>query len=253
MNNSIVHKATVLLIAITSLYLFYPIFCHAEQTFFYRADTRPREIIFNSGFPPLGNNDNMYQHVDGWSCFSGSQDSAFISTSASESFSRQWGAGSVLSGTHFYLYTVRATPNFYNVAQSLRTAYEQTGDIRLSAMADNYGYQQEWAAAGAIANTQIREVTEYISNGSELAPTRVDSYPNPHYLATPTAPSTSSYPILPLPDSASSSVCSVCLSSSSGDHPSIRKKGDIESDIACRQRFNFILFNSWSDDLPVFH
>lgn len=158
----------------------------------------------------------------------------------------------MLSGTHFYLYTIRATPNFYNVAQSLRTAYEETGDIRLSAMVDNYGYQEEWAAEGVIASAQIREATEYISNGSDLAPTRVSSYPNPHYLATPSAPSTSSYPIPPLPDSESSSICSVCLSFSSEEHASIRKKGDMENDIACRKRFNFILFNSWSDDLPVF-
>ncbi len=56
----------------------------AYSVFFFRYSVVPPEQVFQQGFLPLGNNNNVYQHVTGVSCFDRNANSRFISTSSLE-------------------------------------------------------------------------------------------------------------------------------------------------------------------------
>ena len=53
-----------------------------------RADTRKPKDVFLNGFPPLGTNQDLLQHLSGVSC---AKDTALVDTTSSEDFAFEWG------------------------------------------------------------------------------------------------------------------------------------------------------------------
>ena len=90
--------------------------------FVYRADRRGPKVVFETGFPALGNNANLLEHLSGVSCSKdeGQGTSAFVDTTASLTFAIKW--GKMFDRTFeepFYVYEIRPTKNFYDCAESL--------------------------------------------------------------------------------------------------------------------------------------
>ena len=136
-------------------------------TFVYRADFRPPEVIFANGFPALGDNDDLHDHMTGGSCKIGNNpgSTAFVATTSDERFAVNWGRDRIVirppETQQYYVYKIRATANFYNAEASLRVAYHNTGDRKYSADADHYAYQKEWLAYNGIPASQVEMVTIY--------------------------------------------------------------------------------------------
>ena len=113
---------TVLASLILSLLLVcLPNQAHADlPKFVYRADFRSAAMIFESGFPNLGDNINMIEQVTGVSCSHGSSPStAFVATTSEEAFAEQWGGDQLWldrykAGPNVQIFKIRATHNFYD-------------------------------------------------------------------------------------------------------------------------------------------
>lgn len=176
-----------------SVLLFFSFFSYAVE-YTYRADSRPPEVVFSEGFESLGNNGNLYLHVEGDTCYSGSRESAFVSTSASRDFSIGWGQLN-RPGTTYYVYTIRSTNNFYDAYQSLIAGYNNTGNTRIYNTARTNRHQEEYSALGGISASQIVEAEEFISNGEDASPTFVMGIPNPNYVRENTQSNPNAYPV----------------------------------------------------------
>lgn len=192
------------------LLLFFPLISYALDVF--RMDTRSpfgSNGIFQNGFQSLGNNRDLYAHVNGSTCFSGSSDSYFISTSSYEPFSTSLGPTDV--GTTFYVYRIRASYNFYNVYESLMHAYEDTGIEEFRNLANDYEGEEEYAATSTIDPSQIIDVSEFVSTGDNEDPTFVVGYSNPNYIPSDNRqPNPNPFHFVHNPPY-DLSVCSICL------------------------------------------
>ncbi|MEX1829796.1 enterotoxin A family protein [Luteibacter sp. CQ10] len=151
----------------------------SHASFLYRADTRPPEEIFRSGFAPSGSNPSLFQHVTGYTCQPGEQTTGFIATSSSEQFAIGWGRDTFTEGTHFYVYRIRSSLHFYNAGQSLFHASHQTGDTVYEYAGWTYLAESEWVTPRTIPAADVIEATEYVSRGRDALPERVQSFENP--------------------------------------------------------------------------
>ena len=138
----------------------------APPKYVYRADFRPPEKIFSNGFQALGNNANLDDHVTGVSCSSSYHNSAFVATTSSKEFAVAWGRDRTAVnckslGEYVYVYTIRATDNFYDAHESLLEAYHNTGDSNYQVLAERFRSQHEWLAYNGIPNNQVKDVDMY--------------------------------------------------------------------------------------------
>ncbi|MDC9612631.1 hypothetical protein PSI19_01785 [Xenorhabdus khoisanae] len=165
------------------------------QTFFYRSDSRAPTGpggIFEMGFHPWGENDNLLEHVEADSLggHGGAPTSAFVATSTDSDVVVDISAAEEGDGTEFYLYEVRPTDNFYSVETSFRE-WGRTDSGYLEAL-DDFGDQHEYVAFGGISREQIRRATLYrIVNGIPV-PSRIED--NAHYQEITSAANPDPYP-----------------------------------------------------------
>lgn len=184
----------------------------------YRADTRPPEEVFNTGFQNLGDNDRIIEHVEGESCFSGTQNSAFISTTLHSDFAVNWLSEGRNSGNTYYVYEIRPTNNFYDVTSTLLRGYQITQRQRFWDVAYYFQGQAEVVAFGGISAEQIVSAREYITTGVNTPPTLVRVINNANYVNDAISDSYgSAYPYVYADDAAddSSSCSSYCSVESS--------------------------------------
>jgi len=158
----------------------------------YRADTRPPDGasgIFSTGFHPWGENDNLAQHVLGFSLGEENQfGSAFVATTADFEFAT--GPFFAEGRTGFWVYEIRPTNNFYSVVLSFEH-YVQTDDYYQELLSD-YRHQAEYAALGGIAREQIIRATYYSVENGRAVPGVSEA--NSSYVPDSTAANDSYYP-----------------------------------------------------------
>ena len=142
--------------------------------FVYRMDFRGPDIIFDKGFQPLGDNDNLYQHVNGDSCNSGTADTAFVATTSDKQFAMDWVKNSFCSkkretADKYYVYTIQATKKFYNAHASLL----KTGEKKNRELANRFKNENEWLAfegvpAKRIQKADIYSIPKYVQTGTKM-------------------------------------------------------------------------------------
>ncbi|SEM38628.1 Pertussis toxin, subunit 1 [Luteibacter sp. UNCMF331Sha3.1] len=166
--------------------------CQAER-FLYRMDMRPPDAIFATGFIPPGVNTNLYRHVTGQTCYFSEQTSGFVATTSDAQFALDWGSEVVRRGRRFYVYRIRQTAQFYNTTTSLMHAYAATAHQPYREAARTFVEQSEWASRGTIPRHTIVDAAEYVSRGPAVAPERVTTHINLHYVAAPSTVVTTPY------------------------------------------------------------
>ncbi len=206
----------------------------------YRNDQRPPEIIFQQGFLPLGENDNILSHVEGESCISGTRNSVFVATTTNYGFAENFGRD-VPEGDAFWVYSIRPTDNFYSAYTSLMHAYEDSGHEIFRTTADTFLEQREYMAFFGVASTQIMGAWLYRSNGLGVEPSRLSYTTNPYYIEEHTDVNQNPYPIYYIPTPSSSlHSCERCISSMS----SIKKGNDLSIRIIeCERLMSTLLVN----------
>lgn len=164
----------------------WPAWAYPPPELVYRMDTRSPDDIFRNGFIPVGHNTNLYEHVEGFTCFGGDRTSGFVATTDDESFATGWGSWWLSNGSHFFVYRIRPTTQFYSTTASLMHAYQSEGREAYRMLADRFIGQGEWVSRGRIPALSIVDATEYISRGSGgLPPTRVTIHTNTGYVEAP--------------------------------------------------------------------
>ena len=149
----------------------------------YRSDYRSPDDIFENGFQALGDNDNLYDHVSGASCYKHARNTAFVATTSDKTFAINWTKNSFCfreTAEFFYVYKIRATENFYNAVASLRSI----GKKKYTDLANNFEHEEEWLALGGVRNTQIELAEKYRMPDLEakVEPKRVEIITNDdHY------------------------------------------------------------------------
>lgn len=182
------------LMVIFSLLFFSPALL--AQTFFYRSDSRPptgADGIFERGFHPWGENDNLLEHVQGDSLgeHGAAASSAFVATSTDSGVAIGISAAEEEDGTEFYLYEIRPTNNFYSVDGSFRAWGNSDAGYR--AALEDFGHQQEYVAFGGISREQVFRATLYrVVGGQPTATTTI--FNNGHYENIASAASVGPYP-----------------------------------------------------------
>lgn len=138
----------------------------------YRFDTRAPEEIFQFGFSARGGNDNVEQHVSGFSLRNqiGSESaSAFIATTASQASVNRWMPVAMVQNAGYsnrmWVYTIRATSNFIDINRILENTERVDPSARTRRNANillaRYGDQDEWAALDNISYQQVFTAVEY--------------------------------------------------------------------------------------------
>ena len=81
----------------------------------------------------LGQNDDLIQHARGESTHygSGNKDNAFVSTSSKEELANEWARLQLFHPSNrdkkfIYVFTIQANQDFYNLCESLMTAFDPT-------------------------------------------------------------------------------------------------------------------------------
>jgi len=164
----------------------FSIACRAQHIV-YRMDRRPPAEIFAQGFVPPGNDANLYRHVTGETCYSGSRSSAFVSTTSDMTFARDWGSEITRSGRRFYVYRIRPTTRFYPTTISLLHAHSVTENPAYRLAATTFVEQREWASHGAIPANSVIDAVEFVSRGPLQAPQRIATHTNARYVQAATA------------------------------------------------------------------
>lgn len=184
----------------------------AYSAFFFRYSMVSPEMAFQVGFIPLGDNNNLYQHVTGASCFDRDANSRFISTSSSESMAMEMANADTPIGSHYYLYRIRPTANFYNSMNSIQAAMNRTNDERFFEAYLYYMLEDEWLAEGGIRAEQIHSAREYQSHGPHQEAIFIREYQNSAYIDAESVPNNSIYRVsdLPLAHISEQGSCSVC-------------------------------------------
>ncbi len=166
----------------------------------YRYDSRNYEDVFQNGFTSWGGNDNILEHLTGRSCAnSATRNSAFISTSRSETYTRVYldsrmmdafraqQAGEGTGDFYGYIYHIRADTNFYEAVSSYLSYVETYGEGSASLGAGALAtYQSEWLAHRRISGSNIRGVTRIHRNG-RTGEVSEQYIPNPGYVESATA------------------------------------------------------------------
>lgn len=210
--------------------------------YLYRMDTRPHDEVFINGFATLGNNRNLYLYIEGESCFSGSRDAAFVSTSDSQDFAIEWGRSN-RRGSTFYVYRMIPNERFYNATNSLLNAYDQTRNRVYYNTAHRFAHQREWVSYGNISANQIVDVVEYTSNGIDTPPTMVIGYSNPNFYQRVTQPNQGNFTWnFDEDEDSSGSICSSVCSSSSSSFSKYQNTNDVYDWLRCKRKIiNYLL------------
>jgi len=168
----------------------------APPTFVYRGTSVAPDVAFAQGFPARGNNEDMIQHITGASC-TRSQDSAFVSTSATEavahSFTRRHIRMDIDSDG--YVYRIRADGNFFSAYDSLMEAYGRTRNPSFQETANYYQEDHEFLARGGVQPSLVESVTIYRFNERTRQIEVVETRQNPNYIAADTTANAAPYPI----------------------------------------------------------
>ena len=135
----------------------------------YIASLREPDEVFKDGFPPLGYNDNLLDHVTRDSCQNGKQHrgtTAFVDTTANEVYAKEWGLQLVSNSppqTKFFIYKILVSENFYNCYQSLVNLFKKTKIAAYEQEARKIfeGIEMRWLAYGGINAVLVEEVTQY--------------------------------------------------------------------------------------------
>ena len=167
--------------------------------FVYRIDTRSPEEIFKYGFSPVGNNMDLIRHV------TGVDGSGFVSTSSNEAavingiapFTiRTFSAAS----RNAWLYTIRATGDFYDVNTTLRTIeaeedpHELINENRIENVLNRYNWQEEWVSTRSISPELIQTAQEVtLDRGSSTVRFTGNDSSNARYLDRDTTGNSNPY------------------------------------------------------------
>lgn len=132
----------------------------------YRADFREHEAdIFKNGMASSGTNTDLLSHYKGDSCNYKEATSAFVATSAVQAVAVQYAEIHLNrdpSKAHIYVYTIRATDNFYELKTSLLKAGTKKNDPRYQKQANLCCADHEWIAYLNIPANQIKSATRYV-------------------------------------------------------------------------------------------
>ncbi|MBD5422995.1 MAG: toxin [Mycoplasma sp.] len=136
--------------------------------FVYRIDTRKPEVIFETGFNPVGNVRDFFTHILGERM----RDNYFISTSetvtAALRFFASW-LDEPIGREEVYLYEIRADHTFYNARTTGENFLDRVLNNQITYQHGNrddalfcinllrgdFAYQREWFSEGPIAREQI--------------------------------------------------------------------------------------------------
>lgn len=136
--------------------------------FLYRIDTRKPEVIFETGFNPVGNVRDFFTHILGERM----RDSYFISTSetitAALRFFASW-LDEPIGRDEVYLYEIRADQRFYNARATGENFLDRVLNNQIvyehgnrddalfciDILRGEFAYQREWFSDGPIAREQI--------------------------------------------------------------------------------------------------
>ena len=135
----------------------------------YRADTREHVDVFSLGFPALGTNTDLHDHVSGVSCTNDQRQgsTAFVDTTASKHIAIKWGKS--LGHQTFIIYKIRATAKFYDCKKSLQETYKEMkkGDneryVQYQQDFDRLQHNQKrWLAYEGISKDLIKSCQPYL-------------------------------------------------------------------------------------------
>ena len=168
----------------------------AEHPYFvYRADLRHPQDVFTHGFPALGNNNNLHDHVSGTSCQTETRqgNTAFVDTTADEESAQVWGKGlmkktNVLvrpATNNFYIYKIHATKTFYELESSLKKARDTADPLErilygFDIVALSTLVKERWFSYGKIEGDLVKEATLYEVN-AEAPLKAIKKVPNANY------------------------------------------------------------------------
>lgn len=155
--------------------------------------------VFTNGLSSWGNNDDIYQHMRGASCQTGSRTSAFVATTTYRRYaeqlqelrlSRRIRAAESPDRIIGYIYEIRADDNFNHLQTSYNDYLMRTNaDIPNIAYA---GYAFEYISRGVIPARNIRSVTiTTVNERGEIQPSVTTL--NPNYVHEDTSASTEPY------------------------------------------------------------
>lgn len=210
----------------------------------YRQDNRPPAIIFeHGGFQPLGEDDDILHHVEGISCLSGRRTSAFVATTTEDDVAIGMGRD-VQPGEAFWVYSIRATNNFYSAYNSLMYAYSQTNIDIFRDTAQTFAPQREYMAFSGIGTEQILGAWLFRSRGVHTDPERISYTQNPYYVHADTGFNPNPYPHFYIPDSSSSSSLTTCESCVNHASPRIGAAGNNFSKVLIQcKRFTAVMLS----------
>ncbi|QHI98617.1 hypothetical protein GT347_11775 [Xylophilus rhododendri] len=166
---------------------------------FYRVLIAHPDTIFTTGFEPWGSNTNLLQHVQGTSCNRARpsaderERSTYTSLAATHEAAmrvaraklRLLAANGVEQGT-VWVYQVRPTDAFYNVARTFENAGQNLLEGRLRYPYQNALLLDEWVAPGLVPPTLIREARQYRMAGGEPVEVENTAMANLRYLPADT-------------------------------------------------------------------
>lgn len=167
-------------------------------TFVFRVDSRPPDGargIFATGFAAWGNNQDLSAHEQGTSCNTGDEmpsataDSAYVSVSSAQHRALRFAAAAFAdTRQNIWVYTIRATSNFYNALATTENAMRSTNQrIRNTAAyvhmnaAPNMVEDGEYVSFGNIPSTLIREAARYQWRNGRYEAVAESSIRNEHY------------------------------------------------------------------------
>lgn len=160
----------------------------AEEYFYvYRYDQRPPDEVFRDGIGAWGGNDDVYEHMTGSSCSTGSMTSAFVSTTILQRYAELLQGAREVSrrtqGSTFtgYIYRIRADESFYNMVESFLYYRRINQRSDLLSQAQIAGFSWEYIVPIRIPSVNIQDVTvtEYDEAGVIQS---VSTTLNPNYI-----------------------------------------------------------------------
>ena len=227
--------------------------------FVFRGDLRPPSEIFKNGMKSFGDNENLVDHVSGNSCNSGKlKNTAFVATSAQESVALDFAAGLLWNSknTEVYVYTIRATENFYGVKASLIKAFKETSNPVYISLVKDFGNEQEWIAHRGIPRELFVMVSVYErGNSQRIALERAEA--NPSYVSEKTTGNAHAFPTKGVTSSdgvsllagVSTNPVSACFASCSPDKQARRST---TASGGCRRIRQMVYTTSLSADKGMF-
>ncbi|MFK2891097.1 hypothetical protein [Dyella flagellata] len=134
----------------------------------YRYDYRPPSEISRTGFQAWGDNTDILGHLTGVTCGTSQSNSAYVSFGDSEAIIREAINESGDRTRNIWIYTIRATGDFFSARETLDEGMRSTDQAtrRAAIMADRYGevvvpYENEWVARGSVPVNLLVQAQEY--------------------------------------------------------------------------------------------